>query len=44
MKFEDEPARSKSAAILHDGHFWIPVGALILGLLLLLRVANWSRF
>jgi len=38
----DSLSRSRTAAILRDGHFWIPIAVLIGGLILLSYVSNWS--
>jgi len=38
MNADDTKTVSRTAAILRDGHFWIPFGVLIGGLILLARI------
>ena len=33
---------SWNRALLRDSHFWIPLGVLFVGLLLLFEISNWS--
>jgi hypothetical protein len=37
-KSQNQTTRSRATAILHDGHFWIPVCVLVGGLILLSRI------
>ncbi len=42
MTHTSKTSSSWKSALLRDSHFWIPLGVLIVGLILLFRISNWS--